>query len=110
MMSSGTKAPDDMNLLGLQADLRLGVARGAQHVAGGKVGHPVRLDQPFGLRAFAGARRTDKYHAHGWKSRGGLGISGFGGFRCGGPKSGVGTRAASPIVSAANRSWRTSQP
>ena len=54
MMSSGTKAPADMYFSALQADFGLGVAGRAEHVAGRQMGHLVGLDQPLGLRSFAG--------------------------------------------------------
>ena len=69
MMSSGTKAPADMYFSAFSADFGLGVAGGAEHVAGRQVRHLVGLDQPLGLGPFARARRTDEYHAHEWSLR-----------------------------------------
>ncbi len=64
-MSSGTSCPADMILFGLHAQLGLGVARRAEHVAGGQVGDLVRVDQSLGLGSFAGARRADEDDSHG---------------------------------------------
>ena len=70
----GHQLPGRHVLLGLHADFGLGVAGGAEHVAGGQMGQVVRLDQPLGLGAFAGARRSDEDDSHEIRVESGIGI------------------------------------
>ena len=63
-MASETSSPASMTALALLTDLRAGINRGAQHVAGGELWNLVSFNEPLCLRPLPRPRGAKQYEPH----------------------------------------------